>query len=169
MDQIAKSGLSLDDKQKLQENLQLLELSIDPRSGRIDKQSFDEAESILQAQRETKLFENVRRPDAGKGERDVDYITSGSLYDEADVKTPKSFFENKKGIKKAIPQDFLDHLARESGAKSINQKDGSERCLHILDLKDIESHQKELYKANFFEGARGVGPELAKHIIVQND
>jgi hypothetical protein len=113
LDQIAKSGLSLDDKQKLQENLQLLELSIDPRSGRIDKQSFDEAESILQAQRETKLFENVRRPDAGKGERDVDYITSGSLYDEADVKTPKSFFENKKGIKKAIPQDFIDHLARE--------------------------------------------------------
>lgn len=38
---------------------------------------------------------------------------------------------------------MLDYLAKESGAKSILQKQGSESCLHILDLKDIHSHQKE--------------------------
>lgn len=59
---------------------------------------------------------------------------------------------------------MLDHLAKESGAKSILQKRGSERCLHILDLKDIQPCQKESYKANFLQGARE-----AKHIIVQND
>lgn len=64
---------------------------------------------------------------------------------------------------------MLDYLAKQSGAKSILQKGGSESCLHILDLKDLQSHQKESYKANFFQGAREANPELAKHIIVQND
>ena len=66
---------------------------------------------------------------------------------------------------------MLDYLAKESGAKSILQKQGSESCLHILDLKekDIQSHQKESYKANFLQGAREDDPELAKYIIVQND
>jgi len=64
---------------------------------------------------------------------------------------------------------MLDYLAKESGAKSIFQKRGSESCLHILDLKDIQPHQKESYKANYFQGAREADPELAKHIIVQND
>jgi hypothetical protein len=41
--------------------------------------------------------------------------------------------------------------------------------LHILDLKEIQPHQKELYKAKFFEGAREADSVLAKHIIVQND
>lgn len=75
----------------------------------------------------------------------------------------------RKGPKKPIPQDMLDYLAKASGAKSILQKQGSESCLHILDLKDIQSHQKESYKANFLQGAREADPELAKHIIVQND
>lgn len=78
-------------------------------------------------------------------------------------------FQLKRGPKKPIPQDMLDYLARQSGAKSILQKGGSESCLHILDLKDVQSHQKESYKANFFQGAREANPELAKHIIVQND
>jgi hypothetical protein len=168
VDKLAKSDLPLDAKQKLLENTQLLELSIDPRNGQIDKQSFDEAESILQTQRETGLFDDARRPNSQKGERDIDFLLSGSLYDEADLKTPKSFFDTSKGPKKPIPQDMLDHLAKESGAKSILQKRGSERCLHILDLKDIQPHQKESYKANFLEGARQTDPELAKHIIVQN-
>ena len=94
---------------------------------------------------------------------------SGSLYDEADIKTPKSFFDTKKGPKKPIPQDMLNYLAKESGAKSILQKQGSESCLHILDLKHILPHQKELYKANFLQAAREIDPELAKHIITQND
>jgi len=41
--------------------------------------------------------------------------------------------------------------------------------LHILDLKDIQPHQKESYKANFLQGVPEADPELAKHIIVQND
>jgi len=169
LDKLAKPDLPLEAKQKLLENPQLLELSIDPRNGQIDKQSFDEAESIMQTQRETGLFDDARRPNSEKGERDIDFIVSGSLYDEADIKTPKSFFDTRKGPKKPIPQDMLDYLAKESGAKSIRQKRGSERCLHILDLKDIQSHQKESYKANFLQGAREADPELAKHIIVQND
>ena len=150
---LAKPDLPLDAKQKILENPQLLELSIDPRNGQIDKQSFDDA----------------RRPNSQKGERDIDFILSGSFYDEADIKTPKSFFDTRKGPKKPIPQDMLDYLAKNSGAKSILQKRGSERCLHILDLKDIQPHQKESYKANFLQGAREADPELAKHIIVQND
>lgn len=169
LDKLAKPDLSLDAKQKILENPQLLELSIDPRNGQIDKQSFDEAESIMQAQRETGLFDDARRPNSQKGERDIDFILSGSFYDEADIKTPKSFFDTKKGPKKPIPQDMLDYLARDSGAKSILQKRGSESCLHILDLKDIQPHQKESYKANFLQGAREADPELAKHITVQND
>ena len=169
LDKLAKPDLSLDAKQKILENPQLLELSIDPRNGQIDKQSFDEAESIMQAQRETGLFDDARRPNSQKGERDIDFIVSGSFYDEADIKTPKSFFDTRKGPKKPIPQDMLDYLARDSGAKSILQKRGSESCLHILDLKDIQPHQKESYKANFLQGAREADPELAKHIIVQND
>ena len=169
LDKLAKPDLSLDAKQKILENPQLLELSIDPRNGQIDKQSFDEAESIMQVQRETGLFDDARRPNSQKGERDIDFILSGSFYDEADIKTPKSFFDTRKGPKKPIPQDMLDYLARDSGAKSILQKRGSESCLHILDLKDIQPHQKESYKANFLQGAREADPELAKHIIVQND
>lgn len=169
LEKLAKPDLSLEAKQKLLENPQLLELSIDPRNGQIDKQSFDEAESIMQTQRETGLFDDARRPNSEKGERDIDFIVSGSIYDEADIKTPKSFFDTRKGPKKPIPQDMLDYLAKESGAKSILQKKGSESCLHILDLKDIQSHQKESYKANFLQGARKADPELAKHIIVQND
>jgi hypothetical protein len=169
LDKLAKPDLPLEVKQKLLENPQLLELSIDPRNGQIDKQSFDEAESIMQTQRETGLFDDARRPNSEKGERDIDFILSGSLYDEGDIKTPKSFFDTRKGPKKPIPQDMLDYLAKEFGAKSIRQKQGSESCLHILDLKDIESHQKESYKANFLQGAREADPELAKHIIVQND
>jgi hypothetical protein len=168
LDKLAKPDLPLEAKQKLL-NPQLLELSIDPRNGQIDKQSFDEAESIMQTQRETGLFDDARRPNSEKGERDIDFILSGSLYDEGDIKTPKSFFDTRKGPKKPIPQDMLDYLAKESGAKSILQKQGSESCLHILDLKDIQSHQKESYKANFLQGAREADPELAKHIIVQND
>ena len=169
LDKLAKPDLPLEAKQKLLENPQLLELSIDPRNGQIDKQSFDEAESIVQTQRETGLFDDARRPNSEKGERDIDFILSGSLYDEGDIKTPKSFFDTRKGPKKPIPQDMLDYLAKEYGAKSILQKQGSESCLHILDLKDIQSHQKESYKANFLQGAREADPELAKHIIVQND
>ena len=169
LDKLAKPDLPLEAKQKLLENPQLLELSIDPRNGQIDKQSFDEAESIMQTQRETGLFDDARRPNSEKGERDIDFIVSGSLYDEADIKTPKSFFDTRKGPKKPIPQDMLDYLAKESGTKSILQKQGSERCLHILDLKHIQPHQKESYKANFLQGAREADPELAKHIIVQND
>jgi hypothetical protein len=169
LDKLAKPDLPLEAKQKLLENPQLLELSIDSRNGQIDKQSFDEAESIMQTQRETGLFDDARRPNSEKGERDIDFILSGSLYDEGDIKTPKSFFDTRKGPKKPIPQDMLDYLAKESGAKSILQKQGSESCLHILDLKDIQSHQKESYKANFLQGAREADPELAKHIIVQND
>ena len=165
LDKLAKPDLPLDAKQKLLENPQLLESSIEPRNVQIDKQSFDEAESILQTQRETGLFDDARRPNSQKGERDIDFILSGSFYDEADRKTPKSFFDTRKGPKKPIPQDMLDYLAKESGAKSILQKKGSERCLHILDLKDIQ----ESYKANFLQGAREADPELAKHIIVQND
>ena len=48
LDKLAKPDLPLEAKQKLLENPQLLELSIDPRNGQIDKQSFDEAESIMQ-------------------------------------------------------------------------------------------------------------------------
>ena len=169
LDKLAKPDLPLEAKQKLLENPHLLELAIDPRNGQIDKQSFDEAESIIQTQQETGLFNDARRPNSEKGERDIDFIVSGSLYDEADIKTPKSFFDTRKGPKKPIPQDMLDYLAKESGAKSILQKQGSESCLHILDLKDIQSHQKESYKANFLQGAREADPELAKHIIVQND
>jgi hypothetical protein len=169
LDKLTKPDLPLEAKQKLLENPQLLELSIDPRNGQIDKQSFDEAESIMQTQRETGLFDDARRPNSEKGERDIDFILSGSLYDEGDIKTPKSFFDTRKGPKKPIPQDMLDYLAKESGAKSILQKQGSESCLHILDLKDIQSHQKESYKANFLQGAPEADPELAKHIIVQND
>ena len=51
LDELVKSNLPLDAQQKLLENSKLLELSIDPRNGQIDKQSFDEAESILQTQR----------------------------------------------------------------------------------------------------------------------
>ena len=169
LDKLAKPDLPLDAKQKILENPQLLELSIDPRNGQIDKQSFDEAESIMQTQRETGLFDDARRPNSQKGERDIDFILSGSFYDEADIKTPKSFFDTRKGPKKPIPQDMLDYLAKESGAKSILQKRGSERCLHVLDLKDTQPSQKESYKANYLQGAREADPELAKHIIVQND
>jgi hypothetical protein len=88
----------------------------------IDKKSFGEAESVMQTQQETKLFDDPRRPNIAKGERDIDFIVSGPLYDEADVKTPKSFFDTRKGPKKPIPQDMLDYLARESGAKSIRSK-----------------------------------------------
>jgi len=170
---IAESGLPLDAQQKLLKNPELLELSIDPRSARsdkIDKQSFDEAESILQLQKETGLFEGVRRANTTeKIEWDIDFILSGSRYDEADIKTPTSFYDSRKGPKKPIPQDLLDYLARESGAKSIAQKIGSKRCLHVLDLKDIQPHQKEAYKANFLQGAREADPVLAEHIIVQNE
>jgi hypothetical protein len=41
LDKLAKPDLPLEAKQKLLENPQLLELSIDPRNGQIDKQSFD--------------------------------------------------------------------------------------------------------------------------------
>ena len=169
LDELAKPDLPLDARQKLLEDPHPLELSIDPRTGMIDKQSFDEAESILQARRETGLFDTERRPDSQKAERDIDFILSSSFYDEADIKTPKSFFDSRKGLKKPIPQDMLDYLAKDSGAKSILQKRGSESCLHILDLKDIQPHQKESYKANYLQGAREADPELAKHIIVQND
>jgi hypothetical protein len=64
---------------------------------------------------------------------------------------------------------MLDYLAKESGVKTILQKLGSESCLHILDLKDIQPHQKESYKAKFLEAARQADPVLAEHIIVQND
>lgn len=168
LDKLAKPDLSSEAKQKLLENPQLLELSIDPRNGKIDKQSFDEAESIMQTQQETGLFDDARRPNIEKGERDIDFILSGSIYDEADIKTPKSFFDTRNGPKRPIPQDMLDYLAKESGRKSILQKQGSKSCLHILDLKDVQSHQKESYKANFLQGAREADPELAKHIIVQN-
>jgi len=99
LDELAKPDLPLEAKQKLLENTQLFELSIDPRTGQIDKQSFDEAESILQTQRKTGLFDNARRPNTKKGERDIDFILSGSLYDEADIKTPKSFFDTRKVLK----------------------------------------------------------------------
>ena len=82
-----------------------------------------------------------------------------------DVKRPVAFYDNKE----PIPQDMLDYLARELGAKSILQKKGSEICLHILDLKDLLPHQKESYKANFLQAAREEDQELTKHIIVQND
>jgi hypothetical protein len=99
VDELEKYDLPFDAIQKLVENPQLLELSIDPRNGQIDKQSFDEAESILQAQRETGLFDDARRPNSEKGERDIDFIVSGSLYDEVDIKTPKSFFDTKRSQK----------------------------------------------------------------------
>jgi len=51
LDKLAKFDLPLEAKQKLLENPQLLELSIDPRNDQIDKQSFNEAESIMQTQR----------------------------------------------------------------------------------------------------------------------
>lgn len=51
LDKLAKPDLPLEAKQKLLENPQLLELSIDPRNGQIDKQSFDDAELIMQTQR----------------------------------------------------------------------------------------------------------------------
>ena len=140
LDELARPDLPLEAKQKLRKNPEFLELSIDPRSGKIDKKSFGEAESIMQAQRETGLFDEARRPDPEKGERDIDFIVSGDLYDEADAKRPQSFYDSRKGPKKPIPQDMLDYLARQSGAKSIIQKNGSERCLHILNLKDILPH-----------------------------
>ena len=169
MDELAKPDLPLEAKHKLLENSHLFELSIDPRNSQINKQSFDEGESILQTQRETGLFDDAQRSNSQKGERDIDFILSGNFYDEADIKTSKSFFDSRKSRKKPIPQDMLDHLAKESGAKSILQKRGSERCLHILDLKDIAPSQKKSYKVNFLQGARKADPELAKDIIVQND
>ena len=105
LDKLAKPDLPLDAKQKILKNPQIFELSIDPQNGQIDKQSFDEAESIMQTQRETELFDDARRPNSHKGERDIDFILSGSFYDEADVKTLKSFFDTRKGPKKPIPQD----------------------------------------------------------------
>ena len=66
LDKLIKSDLPLDARQKLLEDPHLLELSIDPRTGMIDKQSFDEAESILQARRETGLFDTERRPNLKK-------------------------------------------------------------------------------------------------------
>jgi hypothetical protein len=50
VDKLAKSDLPLGARQKLAEDPKLLELSIDPRSGKIDKQ-----------------FTDVRRPDPEKG------------------------------------------------------------------------------------------------------
>lgn len=47
LDKLANRDLPLDAKKKLRENPQLLDLSIDPRSGKIDKQSFDEADPEL--------------------------------------------------------------------------------------------------------------------------
>ena len=111
----------------------------------------------------------MRRPDPDQGERDVDFILIDSVYDEADVKTPTSFYDTRKGPKQPIPQAVLDQLARDSGVKSIIQKRGSETCLHILDLKKIQPHQKERYKANFLKAARETDPKLAEHIIVLND
>ena len=169
LEALTKSKLPSDVKQKLIDNPELLELSIDPRNGRINKQSFDEAESITQAERETGLITDPRRPNMEKEERDIDFIVSGDLYGEVDIKTPKSFFDSRKGPKKPIPQDVLDSLAKALGDKSIRQKAGSDKCLHILDLKDIQPHQKESYKAKFLEGAREADPVLAEHITVQND
>jgi hypothetical protein len=90
---------------------------------------------------------------------------SGPLYDEADVKRPKSFYDNRK----PIPQDVLDYEARMSGIATIDQKLSSERCLHILDLKDLLPEQRKSYKENFMQAAREADPNLAKHIHIQND
>ena len=124
----------------------------------------------MQTKQETELFDDARRPNSQKGDRDVDFILSCSIYDEAYIKTSKSFYDTRKGPKKPIPQDMLDYLAKESDAKSITQKRGSESCLHILDLKDLQPHQKKSYKTNYLQAAREADPELAKHIIIlQND
>lgn len=63
---------------------------------------------------------------------------------------------------------MLNYLAKESGVKTISQKQVSESCLHILDLKNIQPHKKESYKTNFFEGAREADSFLSNSIIVQN-
>jgi len=83
----------LDAKQKLLENSQLLELSIDPRNGQIDKQ-----------------FDDARRPNSQKGERDIDFLLSGSPYDEADIKTPKSFFDTKKTYSTRYARSFSKRI-----------------------------------------------------------
>jgi hypothetical protein len=50
---------------------------------------------------------------------------SEPLYDKADIKRPQSFFDTRKSSKKPIPQDMLDELAKQSGAKTILQKRGA--------------------------------------------
>jgi hypothetical protein len=73
-----------------------------------------------------------------KGERDIDFILSGSLYDEGDIKRLKVF-------RQEGSQNYSTRYAglfRKGPVLKYASKQGSESCLHILDLK-VYSHIKK--------------------------
>ncbi len=162
-------------KRRLLRDAKLWELSYDPLREEITLGLFQEAETMLEAQEKLrtgffrfKLFTDIRRTTFGDSTT-VDFILYGHYYDKADAKRPVSKYDNGN----QIPRELLMALARDLGQSSITQKAGSEKCLHIVDLRNIPSHLKKEYKRNLFKGAIAQGKiyqetNLEKHIFIIN-
>jgi len=111
------------------------ELSTDPQTGKKNPKSIDEAETILQAEKE-RYVENAKRPDLKKREPNLDFKIDGPPpYKWADVKTP-------------INRGDLTVMATGIGEKIILQKAGASDVLHIVELKNIPRAEKSAFKAN---------------------
>ena len=109
------------------------DLSRDPQTGEPNAKGIDEAEAILQAERDG-IVENPRRPDLSRGEPNLDYKVDGpEPYRYSDVKTP-------------VNRGNLTEMAENMGKKITRQKGGSNDVLHVVDLKNIPPAQRAAFR-----------------------
>lgn len=101
--------------------------------------SIIEAITIRQAEYKN-LVENPRRPNLKAGEPNLDFVIDGSKPQKfVDLKNPIDLkrFPNSKGKSESIAK-----MAERMGNKITQQKGGSNKVLHLVDLENLASPTK---------------------------
>lgn len=150
------------------------ELAKDPRDGKYDRVSIDEARTIVQAKLENLVIKPTR-PDRETARRvDLDYKVQGPApFTHFDVKNPVG----SEILKKQGQTISLEDMSYQIGQKIVAQKHRfvgiengpvvPENVGHIIDLCLVPSSEKTIVKKNVLQGAVDKGSNAG--IIFLND
>jgi hypothetical protein len=126
-------------------------LARDPQTGEMNPKSISEAESIMQAE-DKKIVIDAERPNLTKGEPNLDFKIKGpEPYRYCDVKTPIE--------PGRFPKTSITDQAGKIARNIKTQKAGSSDVLHIVDLKNVPSADRAVFKAevlNRLDSEQGV-------------
>ena len=150
------------------------ELAKDPRDGKYDRVSIDEARTIVQSKLENLVIKPTR-PDMETARRvDLDYKVQGPApFTHFDVKNPVG----SEILKKQGQTISLEDMSYKIGQKIVAQKHrfvglengpvALENVGHIVDLCYVPSSEKTIVKQNILQGAVDKGSDAG--IIFLND